>query len=317
MDSFIFSVNSTVPVFLVILIGYFLRRINLLNDEFVKVCNKFNFVVTLPVMLFRDISETDIINDFDLSYVLFCMISVSIAFFAIWFFAKLALKDKSSVGAFVQASYRSSAAVLGAAFIMNMYGNTGMAPLMIIGSVPLFNIYAVIVLTLESSEISGAERKEKIRKAFLGVIKNPIIISIFLGIIASLLQIHFPTIIDKTLSSISALASPLALIAVGAGFKFTKTIKKFKTVMASAAIKLVILPLFIISSAVFLGFTDEKLVALIIMAGSPTTPSSYIMAENMHGDGVLTTGCIMFTTLCSTITLTFWIFICKYLGLIA
>lgn len=297
------------------LVGCFLKKIKILNDDFVTVCNKFNFNVTLPVLLFKDISETDIINDFDLKYVLFCAGAVTVFFFGIWGLARLFIKDKSIIGAFVQASYRSSAAVLGVAFIQNIYGNSGMAPLMIIGSVPLFNIYAVIVLTFEGMDKS-TDKKANIKKACLNVLKNPIIIAIVLGIISSLVGIKYPVIISKTISSIAALASPLALIAMGAGFKLDKAIKKVKPTVWAAAVKLVILPAIFLPIAAYLGFTDEKLVALIIMLGSPTTPSAYIMAENMHNDGVLTSGTVMLTTLLSSVTLTFWIFIFRYMGLI-
>ncbi len=301
------------------LLGLILKKINVLNDEFVKVCNKFNFTVTLPVMLFNDISQTDIIHDFDVKYVFFTAGTVAAAFFIIWILAKIFIKDKASVGAFVQASYRSSAAVLGTAFIMNMYGTSGMAPLMIIGSVPLFNVFAVLVLTFEdpTADTDNKRNTDSIKKAALNVLKNPIIISIFLGMVSSLLGIKYPAVISKTLSSVASLASPLALIAVGAGFKFSKTIKKIKPVIASSVIKLIVLPACIIPLAAMNGFADEKLVALIIMAGSPTTPSSYIMAESMNGDGNLTLGSIMLTTLCSSVTLTLWIFICKSRGLIA
>lgn len=297
------------------LVGCFLKRVNILNDSFVTVCNRFNFTVTLPVLLFKDISETDIIHDFDLKYVLFCAGAVTVFFFGIWGLAKLFIRDRSVIGAFVQASYRSSAAVLGVAFIQNIYGNSGMAPLMIIGSVPLFNIYAVVVLTFEGSDKS-ADKKENIKKAFLNVLKNPIIIAIVLGILSSLAGLTYPVIINKTISSIASLASPLALIAMGAGFKSDKAIKKIKPTLWASAIKLIILPAIFLPTAAWLGFADEKLVALIIMLGSPTTPSAYIMAENMHNDGVLTSGTVMLTTLLSSVTLTFWIFIFRYRGLI-
>ena len=70
MDSLIYSLNATLPVFLVIVVGYVLKQIGILNNGFVKTANKFNFVVTLPVLLFVDLSTTDIIGDFDITYVL-------------------------------------------------------------------------------------------------------------------------------------------------------------------------------------------------------------------------------------------------------
>lgn len=165
MENFIFSLNVTVPIFLVMVLGYVLKRQGMLNDNFVTVANRFNFKVTLPVMLFVDLSSVDIYGTFDLRYVLFCAIVSSICFFGIWAFTKLFMKDKSMRGAFVQASFRSSAAVMGLAFIDNIYGSSVMGPLMIIGAVPLYNIYSVIVLTFEGTQEEGEKDTSKIRQA--------------------------------------------------------------------------------------------------------------------------------------------------------
>ena len=122
MNDFLFSLNSTVPIFFIILIGWFLRQKDMLNDGFLSAGNKFVFSVALPALLFRDISGADIRNVFDLKYVLYCMIVTSCMFWGIWLFTELFMKDRSMIGAFVQASFRGSAAILGIAFIENIYG---------------------------------------------------------------------------------------------------------------------------------------------------------------------------------------------------
>ncbi len=314
MDSLIYSLNATIPVFLVILAGYVLKQIGMLNESFVKCANKFNFKVTLPALLFADLSATDIIGDFDFTYILFCAAATTLAFLILWIGARFILKDKSVIGEFVQAAYRSSAAILGVAFIQNIYGDSGMAPVMIIGCVPLFNIFAVIALTFEGEK--NGSGKEHIKKSVINIVKNPIIIAIALGVCASLINIDFPEIIDKTLSSFANIASPLALITIGAGFEGKKAIAKIKPTVAASIVKLVILPAVFLPIAIKLGFRDQALIALVIMLGSPTTPSSYIMAKNMGHDGALTSSVVVMTTLLSSITLTFWIFIMRYFGLI-
>ena len=140
MDNFIFSVNVTIPIFLIILLGYILRRIGFLTDEFVRVANKYVFIVALPVMLFRDIAGSDVRKDMNVKFFLFCMIVTIIMFFLVWGIAKLTLKDKTMVGAFAQAGARGSAAILGVAFVENICGEIGMTPLMIVAAVPFFNI---------------------------------------------------------------------------------------------------------------------------------------------------------------------------------
>ncbi len=316
MENFIFSINVTFPIFLVMVIGYVLKQIGMLNDNFVTVANKFNFKVTLPFMLFRDISGVNIREVFDLKYVLFCALVSTLCFWLIWGGVKLFVKDKSIRGAFVQASFRSSAAVMGLAFIQNMYGSSAMGPLMIVGAVPLYNIFSVIVLTFEGGHAGEENGKQKIKEACVNIAKNPIILGILAGLIVALLGIDFPVIIDKTVNSVAQMATPLALITIGAGFEGRKALAKIKPTIAASLIKLVIQPLVFLPVAAWLGFTGEKMIAILIMLASPTTPSCYIMAKSMDNDGVLTASVIVTTTLLAAFTLTGWIFILKTVGLI-
>lgn len=313
MDSFIFSLNATMPVFLVIVLGYILKQIGLFTDEFCRVGNKYVFLVALPVLLFRDIAQTNLYEDFELSFVLYCAGVTTLVFLGVWFLAAHILKDKSLVGAFAQASVRSSAAILGIAFVENMYGNAGLAPLMIVSAVPLFNIYSVIILTFSAN--GGQHGTGAIRKACINVLKNPIIIGIVLGLPFSLLRIEIPTIPLKMIESVGATATPLALLVVGAGFEGTKALAKIKPTLWATAIKLVFLPTVFLPLAVALGLQNAELVAVLIMLGSPTTVSCYVMATNMGNDGELSTSIIVLTTLLSSVTLTGWIFLLRSMGL--
>ena len=316
MENFIYSINVTMPIFLVMVIGYILKQIGMLNDNFVTVANKFNFKVTLPFMLFKDIAGVDIKAVFDIKYVLFCAIVSTICFWVVWGTAKLLVRDKTIRGAFVQSSFRGSAAVMGLAFIQNIYGSSAMGPLMIVSALPLYNIFSVIVLTFEANDSTGIDKKAKIRQAGINICKNPIILSILAGLIVGLLGIQFPTLVNKTVSNVAQMATPLALITIGAGFEGRKAIKMIKETLAASIIKLVIQPLLFLPVAVWLGFRGDLLVATIIMTGSPTTPSSYIMAKNMGHEGVLTSSCVVLTTMLSAITITAQVFIVKYFGLI-
>ena len=315
MSDFLFSINVTFPIFLVMVIGWFLHQIGMLDEHFVTVANRFNFKVTLPFMLFRDISSVNIREVFDLKFVLFCAIASTVCLWAIWGAAKLFVKDDSIRGAFVQSSFRSSAAVMGLAFISNIYGSSAMGPLMIIGAVPLYNIYSVIVLTFEAQE-EVENGGGKIREAIINIAKNPIILSIFAGLIVAMLGIHFPMLVDKTINMVAQLATPLALIVLGAGFEGRKALAKIRPTLLASAIKLFFQPLVFLPVAALLGYSGEKLIAILIMLASPTTPSCYIMAKNMNNDGVLTASVIVSTTLLAAFTLTFWIFLLRSFGLI-
>ena len=341
MSDFIFSLNATVPIFLIMVLGWFLMRIGLFTKEFNKVADKYVFKVALPVLLFKDIATADIRSDFNLTFVLFCMITTTIMFLAVWGLSYICIKDKTQVGAFAQASARGSAAVLGIAFINNIYGNSGMAPLMIVSAVPLYNILSVIILTFSadmgktgcvrngsgnaSDTINGVEsvaesiktgKGANIKKACLNVIKNPIIIGIFLGLPFSILGIDIPVIPLKAVTSIAQTATPVALLVVGAGFEGAKAIKKLKLTAIATFIKLILLPLIFFPFAIGFGFRGSELVAILVMLGSPTTVTCYIMAKNMGNDEVLSSSIVVMATLVSSVTLTGWIFVLKVMGLI-
>lgn len=315
MEQLLFSLNATIPVFLVMVVGYVLKQLKVVDEPFIKTLNRFNYKITLPVLLFRDISQSDFYSVWDTRYVLYCFFVTLVSISCIWILAGLAFRDKTRLGELVQASYRSSAAVLGIAFIQNIYGNSGMAPLMIIGTVPLYNIAAVLILSFTGPDAHGLDRAS-LKSAIKGILTNPIILGIFAGMLFSVIRIPFPEMITKTIGSIASLASPLALLGLGAGFEGRKALKQLLPTTVATGIKLVLLPVLFLPLAVSLGFTTGKLVAILVMLGSPTTASCYIMAKNMGHEGTLTSSVVVTTTFLSSITLTFFLFVLRSMGLV-
>ena len=314
MDNFLFSLNVTVPIFLIILVGGFLKRIGLLNDGFSSVADKYVFKVALPVQLFRDIATMDIRADFSWKFVAFCMIATTFMFSVCWILGRLFLKDKSMVGAFAQAAARGSAAILGIAFVENIYGSSGMTPMMIVSAVPLFNIYSVIILTVSSAE--GKLDGTVLRKTLRGVVTNPIILGIAAGMIWSLAGLPWPAMISKSVGYIAATATPIALLVLGATFKGKEALQKIRPTFAAAFLKLVGIPALVFPVAVRMGYRGSELVAIMIMLASPTTVTCYIMAKNMGGDETLSASVVMTATLLSSITLTLGVFLTRSLGYI-
>ncbi|MDD4849261.1 MAG: AEC family transporter [Gemmiger sp.] len=316
MENLVFSLQSTLPVFLVMVVGYLLGKKGFLPQEFCTVANHLVFKVTLPAMLFCDMAGVDLAKDFEPRFVLFCAGATTAAILGVWAFAKAALRDKTLVGEFVQASYRSSAAILGVAFIVNMYGSSGLAPVMILGSVPIFNVFAVAVLILENPSRPAQSPWASAVQVVKGIATNPIILAILAGTVFSALPVSLPTLAQKTLGSLGGLTTPLALLSIGATFEGAKALKKLGPTLLAAAFKLVVLVAVFLPMALALGFRNQQLIALLVMLGSPTTPTSYVMAKSMGHEGVLSASCVAATTLLSALTLTAWIFLLKSGGYI-
>ncbi|MCD8038082.1 MAG: AEC family transporter [Lachnospiraceae bacterium] len=315
MENLIFSLNATIPIFLVMVAGYILRRVNMVDDGFVKTLNSFNYKVTLPILLVVDIAEADFYAVWDTHFVFLCFFVTLFCILAISLISRFFIADKTIRGEFIQASYRGSAAVLGVAFMQNIYGTSAIAPLMILATVPLYNVAAVMILSFTSPDSTGFD-KRSLMKSLKGIAANPIIWGIFIGMVISVARIELPYIIDKTLHNFSVLATPLALIGLGAGFEGRKALAKLRPTIASTLIKLFIMPAIFLPAAAAMGFRNEKIVAILIMLGAPTTVSCYIMSRNMGHEGVLSSSCVVSTTFLSSVFITFWLYLLKNFALI-
>lgn len=320
MSTFTLAVNATIPLFLIIALGFFLQKIGFLNEKFNKTANELVFRCALPVSLFRSIAGMDFYSDFDLRFCLFCFLVTTVMFLGTWGLAALFIKNRGQVGAFSQAAVRSSAAVLGIALAVNIYGDSGMVPMMIMSSVPFFNVYSVLILSFspkvdEDGHLLPASKGfEAVKKALFNVVTNPLILGIVAGLPFSLLRIPIPTVLDNALSSVAATATPLALLVVGASFSGTQAIKSWSGALLASFVKLILLPALFLPLAVKLGFRQSELVAILIMAGSPTTVACYVMARNMQADGPLTANTILLSTVLSSVTITLWLYLLLQMG---
>lgn len=315
LNNLIFSLNATMPIFLMMVVGYLLKKINMLDEHTTNVINKLVFRVFLPALLFMDLAKQDFVSMWDTSFVLFCAITTVVSI-VVSFVLSLTLRDKTDRGEFIQASYRSAAATLGIAFMTNIYDNVAMVALMIIGSVPIYNVVAVLVLSLTAPDGANGKGKELAVKTIKNVLTNPIILGILVGLVWSLLRLPTPPILMKSVTYLGNCASPLALIGLGASFEFSDLKEKLRDIVFVNFNKLFLWCILFLPLAIYMGFRNDTLVAGLIMLGSATTSSSFIMSKNMGHKGIISSSAVMTTTLFSSFTLTIWLFILRTFGYI-
>lgn len=304
MEHLIFSLNATIPIFFLMVLGACFRKAGIMEGDFVDRVNQFVFKVALPVLLFEDLSNSDFLKVWDTRFVLFCFVS-TLGGILLAVLLSMGLKDRRLRGEFIQASYRSSAALLGIAFIKNIYGDAGMAPLMIIGSVPLYNVMAVVILAFTSPGGAVLDRR-MLGRTVVGILKNPIILGILSGMAWSLMGLKQPQIMEKTVSSLAGVATPLGLMAMGASFDLRQASQGVRAALGAS----------FLPAAVYMGFRQQQLVAILVMLGSATTVSCFVMARNMGHEGVLSSSAVAITTCGSAFTLTLWLDLIRTLGLI-
>lgn len=312
---FMFSVGAILPVFGVMVLGFLLRRRGFLTQGFCQTGNRLVFNLCLPAMLLRQIASMGGVRAADGGFLLYAFAATLAGVLAVWLPAHFFMKDKTQVGAFAQGAFRGNTALLGAALLQSICGSQAYAPLIILAAVPVYNVLSVVVLSLEAGG-GGTLDRTRVLGALKQVARNPILLGILAGMPFALTGRSIPLPADKVLSMLGGLASPLSLLVIGAGFRWQAALEKRRTTLLAALVKLVLLPAAALPPAAALGFRGEALVALLVMSGTPSAVSSYIMAENMGNDGVLANGIVAVTTLLSAVTLTGWIFLLRTLQLI-
>ena len=314
MENFIFSVNCTLPIFAVMVIGIIGRRLGLLNDEYVAKANKFNFYTAMPAMLFMNMYGQDIRGSFN-AHTFIIVGSCIIAMFVLAMLAaRFLVKDKYMRGAFAQGAFRGNTALVGISLIMNMYGESVIAAGVVACVVPLYNIGAVIFLSVFAAK--GETKRKSVGSVIKSIITNPLIIGTVLGTIAALTGLKLPTAAERTLGYMSDMAMGTALICIGAGMRFSALRRCLKPALLATVFKLVIFPLLFVPVAYHAGYRMDALMAIFIAVGSPAAVNSYTMAQSMNHDADLASGIVVISTLLGSVTMTLWVFVLRNMGLV-
>lgn len=314
MNSLLFSLNAVLPVFLLIVLGIILKKMSILDDEFITKSTRLVFKVTLPVLVFNTVSHADFKQIYNGTEVFSVVFMVTVGFLLIFFISRFFIKDGPSRSSFIQGAFRSNAAIVGLAVIANVFGDTGLAkaaiPMVFI--FPMFNVYSVLALTIPLNE-KGKTSPFLVLKI---IITNPLIISVLIALPFTLFAIPIAPVADTFFSYLSRMTLPLALLSIGGSLNFHSFKKELKLALSSTFIKLVIYPLVTAFVLIALGITGESFGVIFIMMGCPTAISSYVMADVMGANKELASGIIVLTTLASTLTLGIGLFVIKALGLI-
>jgi len=314
LENIIFTANIVAPVFLIVVLGYVLKKIKIINENFVAVTSKFVFNVSLPVFIFMKLYNIDLSAVVDVSQIIYIYAGTLISFFIVWAFAIPFIKDGKNLSVFVQGAYRSNYAIVGLAIISNLFGDYGLgkATLILAFVLPLYNVLAVIILTVPMRKI----KKQNLKGTFGEIILNPLIIAVIIALHFAYFKLELPSAISASGNFLSDVALPMALIGIGGSLNI-ENIKKASTLaFTSSAIKLIILPLVLTIGAYYSGFRNVDLGIMFVLFACPTAIVSFIMAEAMGCNSKLAGNIVVISTIGSVITISAAIILLKSVGLI-
>ncbi len=314
IEQLLFSASITGPICLMLLLGVILKRIALINDEFIDVASKLVFQVTLPALLFLSIIGSE--HDFSGSIPLIGYgLTANILFFVlVTILTSKIFPGSADNGVTIQGSYRANTAIIGLAYVANAYGDSGvaLAAVYVAPTTILYNILAVIALSPKQEKSSSLEAFAIILKT---ITKNPLVIAIMLGLVCYFFAVPIPDMVTDTGQYFAAMTLPLALLCTGGSLN-VKSLQSDKTATWFATFnKLLLAPLIITVTALFFGFKGIELGVIFFMSGAPTAAASYVMARAMGGNASLAANIIALTTIASLLSCTVGIFVLSSLGL--
>lgn len=313
MDDLLFSLNTVFPLLVMMAVGFTARRVGIISESAARQINACVFKIFLPLLLCFNIVDTELGASTDVRTLLYAFVTTLLCFGVLFVATPRLCRDRASCGVLIQGIARSNYAIFGIPLVMMMYpeGDTSIAVLMVAVVVPVFNVLSTVALMVFADEKGSPWRIVR------GVLLNPLILGTLAGFLIWHFRIPLPSLLETPLRSLGSIATPLALFTLGASLDFGKARANIKLLVIGVTGRLVVVPLIFLSLAVALGIRDVSLAALIAVYASPTSVSSFPMAQQMGGNGDLAGGQVVFTTVFSILTVFLWVFVLKSLGYLA
>ncbi len=312
MNSLNMAFQVVLPIFLLLSLGYLLRRAGLADEHTLAGCNTLVFRVFLPAVLFRNIYSADLGAAFDGRLMLYAAAATLLTFLLLVLLIPLTEKDNRKRSAMIQGVYRTNFILFSITITDALYGpgQGGVAALLVAVVIPLSNVLTVFIMEYYRSG------RVKPRQLLAGMAGNPLILASLLGLLFLLTGWRLPNLLMKTLGDVGSVATPLALIVLGGAFRFQGLRGSARPLAVCLLANLVLVPLVFLPPAAALGFRGPQMAALLALFASPSSVSCYAMACEMGADGELAGRIVVLNSAASVATLFLWIFALTSLGLL-
>ena len=315
MDALIFATGAVMPIILIVAVGYILKRIGFMTESFSLAANRLVFYVFLPCMLFLGVYKIEDVGGISLGFVGYALLAELCVVLVSFAVITLRCKARDRKGVLLQAAFRSNYALIGIPLAQALAGEEGVAvaSLLSVVFVPAINVLSVIVLSV----YGNGETRPSAGRIARDIAKNPLIISVLTGVgmlgIRALLEsrgIYFRfsdvTAVYDAVEYLSAMATPMALLVLGARFEFSAVSELKREILLGTLLRTVAAPAIGIGGAYLFfrsGFTGAHFAAFVCAFATPVAVASVPMSQEMGGDSRLAGQLVVWTTAVSALTL--------------
>lgn len=311
--SFSLPVATVFPIFVYLMMGIGLRRLRMISGGTLSEINKILFSAFFPFVIFNSIYQTDIGSTLNVGFLVTMVMLVLLVSLLCVLILPRFIREKPVLGSTIQGIIRGNSIFFALPVVSVISGpqNTGLVSLCIAALAPLYNIICVLIL----ESLRG--QKMRLSAVLADLLKNPIILGTLAGLAVKLLGIRFFPAMEKVSADIARMVTPLALIMLGAGLRFSDTLHYRKELAIVVTAKLVLNPMLFVGVILLLGYRGVAVTTAMALSFVPTAVSSFVMAAEMHADATLAGQIVAVTSVVSIVTVFLWVLLLGSLGLLA
>ncbi|MDD7593460.1 MAG: AEC family transporter [Peptoniphilaceae bacterium] len=312
MEDLIFSFQRVLPLLVYMVFGVFCHHFGIISRDFAVKLNGLVFSLFLPISLMMSSYHSALNGGALLPFTLYAIVALFVILIVNWVYYERQPIPGTQKSVMIQSSYRSNFSLFGVTLVADILNGagTGMTEFLIAMVIPLTNVISIFVLQSHGDEQMDA------RSFVHTVVRNPLIHGILIGFALNLLGVTLPGAVEKPLQNLANIATPLALVALGARFSLEDSLRYRPLLIKAVSTRLLIVPFLGLTVAALLGFRGEALVAYLAFFGTPAAVASYAMAVAMNQDGELAGQILIYTSIFCSFTLFLFIFAMRHLALI-
>ena len=304
LGTFLYTLETTLPVFAMVFIGIGLRRIGWIDQGFIATASALVFKATLPTLVFLSIIRADLDTTLSISMLIFYFLATLASFALVWFWATKRVRQEDR-GVYVQGAFRGNCGIVGLALAANLYGDYGLSAggLLLALVIVVYNSLSVIVLLAYQPG-----KTTSLTNTLRDIARNPLIIGVVLAIPFAALEIRLPGWVMTSGDYFASLTLPLALLCIGATVSLKSIRSDSGPAVGSSIWKMVTLPALCTLAAWLAGFEGRELGLMFLFFASPTAAASFVMVKALGGNDRMAANIIALTTLLASVTVTLGVF---------
>lgn len=292
---------KTLPFFAIIALGYMAGRTRFFSEEATKYLTKFVFFFALSAMIFRFAANLELAEVWDTSLIAAYLWGTAIVYGIATIVAFLRGLNIATAAIEAQCAVIGNIGFLGIPMLSLLLGEAAIGPIMMMLAVDLI-IFSSLVVILITGSRDGRMSLKIFKTAGMGLVKNPMIVAMTLGLLWSGLKLPIPTPVNEFLAILGGAATPGALFAIGASLA-TKSTERIEVAGWLTFCKLALHPAFVAFGALYLFSVEPYSAAVMISAAAlPVAGNVYMLAQYYNVAPQRVSAAILVSTALSIIT---------------